>query len=481
MNSQTHLPATAVLPVFGFGFTDSFWNNIRLGVGSLTVTIFPTIFTATISAAMLGPSLVADLPQRWTMTIVSHPDASSLVIQDINDAGDATGFAFLGFGQAVTHRPFIYQAGVPTILPTDAYWTDGFRMNESGLCVGVDIDTGHALHYTDSGVTDLGDLGDLFGANIYIPAMNEAGRFAGYRPLGSSHYEAFTWSAEGGLTAIAPEETSSQANDINQQGDIVGYIGLYYDAQAFLYKDGIRTDFGSTWTGDSRALSIDDMGRILVEHDEDSIGTATYQVVDAETLEILHEGPQFPGDAYTEQVMANNNGDMMAAWLTSPASPHLGFWTIDAGMEEIALPQGSLQAMLVAHNDHGACAGVLIDEQYDITPFAASLESGMRQFHDRIIGEAPIAFLSVIDMNDSGQIAIQFSSNSYGTCAILTPARPGDVDGNGSVDGADLATLLGNWGKRPPDSVSGPDLNMDGFVDGVDLSICLGDWDVTTP
>ena len=56
-----------------------------------------------------------------------------------------------------------------------------------------------------------------------------------------------------------------------------------------------------------------------------------------------------------------------------------------------------------------------------------------------------------------------------------------DVNGDGVVNGADLAIILGNWGTYPVGSVCGPDLDMDGLVDGVDLSLCLGDWDVGGP
>jgi probable HAF family extracellular repeat protein len=446
-------------------------------------TAHSAITTATwfCMVTIASQSLTAEPPQRWTMQVVEHPDASSLVIQDINEAGDAAGFAFLGFGQAITHKPFVWQGGVPTILPTTAYWTDGYRMNEAGLCVGVDLDTGHAIHYTAGGVTDLGALGDLFGSILTFPAMNEAGQFAGYRPLGSSRYEAFTWDSKSGLITLAPEEMSSQANDINEAGAVVGYIGLYYEAKAFLYKDGVRTDFGSSWPGDTRALSIDDAGRILVEHDEDSIGTAAYQVVDAATLEILHEGPQFSADAYTEQVVADGNGDMTVAWITNPAVPHLGWWTLEDGMQEIPLPADSLQAMTTAVNSSGESVGLLLHGFYEIKAYVASLDGGMRVLNERIIGEPQTDFLSVIDINNAGQIAIQFSSNSYGACAILTPARPGDANGDGQVNGADLAIILGNWGTYPVGSVCGPDLDMDGFVDGVDLSICLGDWDVQAP
>lgn len=49
---------------------------------------------------------------------------------------------------------------------------------------------------------------------------------------------------------------------------------------------------------------------------------------------------------------------------------------------------------------------------------------------------------------------------------------PGDVDGNGAVDGADLGLLAGAWGTNNSDA----DLNSDGVVDGADLGILLGSW-----
>ena len=48
---------------------------------------------------------------------------------------------------------------------------------------------------------------------------------------------------------------------------------------------------------------------------------------------------------------------------------------------------------------------------------------------------------------------------------------PGDLDGNGKVDGVDLALLLGDW-----DGSGVGDINGDGIVDGIDLAILLGAW-----
>ncbi len=51
------------------------------------------------------------------------------------------------------------------------------------------------------------------------------------------------------------------------------------------------------------------------------------------------------------------------------------------------------------------------------------------------------------------------------------PSNPADLDGNGEVNGADLAQLLGNWG-----GTGTGDVNGDGSIDGADLSLLLGSW-----
>jgi hypothetical protein len=51
------------------------------------------------------------------------------------------------------------------------------------------------------------------------------------------------------------------------------------------------------------------------------------------------------------------------------------------------------------------------------------------------------------------------------------PACTGDLDDNGAVDGADLGTLLGQWG-----GAGSADLDGNGTVDGADLGVMLGAW-----
>lgn len=67
---------------------------------------------------------------------------------------------------------------------------------------------------------------------------------------------------------------------------------------------------------------------------------------------------------------------------------------------------------------------------------------------------------------------------NYGSGQILklVPTgdyTPGDLDGDGDVDGADLAILLGQWNSMD----CGPaDITNDGIVGGADLAVQLGNW-----
>lgn len=63
-------------------------------------------------------------------------------------------------------------------------------------------------------------------------------------------------------------------------------------------------------------------------------------------------------------------------------------------------------------------------------------------------------------------------TNGNGTAdACESQGVPGDLNGDGAVNGADLGALLGAWGTAGP-----ADLNGNGSVEGADLGILLGNW-----
>jgi DNA-binding beta-propeller fold protein YncE len=59
---------------------------------------------------------------------------------------------------------------------------------------------------------------------------------------------------------------------------------------------------------------------------------------------------------------------------------------------------------------------------------------------------------------------------NIGVITVQGAACPADLDGSGSVGGADLAALLAGWG------TAAADLSGDAQTNGVDLSILLAAW-----
>ena len=70
----------------------------------------------------------------------------------------------------------------------------------------------------------------------------------------------------------------------------------------------------------------------------------------------------------------------------------------------------------------------------------------------------------------------------YAMTATVGGGSTGDLDGNGAVDGPDLAMLLAGWGPCPPAPTACiPDLTGDGAVDGRDLATLLAAWGPCKP
>jgi formylglycine-generating enzyme required for sulfatase activity len=73
-------------------------------------------------------------------------------------------------------------------------------------------------------------------------------------------------------------------------------------------------------------------------------------------------------------------------------------------------------------------------------------------------------------------VAIALGSSPAAVAQDCAGDCTGDLDGSGTVDGADLAVLLGAWGPCPGCVA---DLNGSGAVDAADLAVLLGQWNGT--
>ncbi|MFZ9881521.1 MAG: PQQ-dependent sugar dehydrogenase, partial [Phycisphaerales bacterium] len=89
-------------------------------------------------------------------------------------------------------------------------------------------------------------------------------------------------------------------------------------------------------------------------------------------------------------------------------------------------------------------------------------------------GEDANGEMYIVDQGSSTDGAIFKIVPTTGDAPCAPPCEPADLDCSGSVDAADLATLLGSWG--PCSGACPADLDGSGTVDAADLASLLGSW-----
>ena len=113
-------------------------------------------------------------------------------------------------------------------------------VNASGQIVGWSYISGHvtdAFLYSNGVMTDLG-AGEATG-------VNASGQVVGYSAVANGYAFLYSNATRTNLGRL-PGSLSSEAFGINDNGQIVGssYFGTGRGNHAFLYSDGVMTDFG---------------------------------------------------------------------------------------------------------------------------------------------------------------------------------------------------------------------------------------------
>jgi probable HAF family extracellular repeat protein len=283
-------------------------------------------------------------------------------------------------------RGVIWEGGVPTILapPPNGTMSSAWAINEDGTVVGRWGNT---------------STGPGRAAAVWL---NGQISLALYEALGSPG--------------------SSGANDINDDGAIVGWMGesQSFDAHAYVFQDGQVLDLGV-----------------------------------------------IPGGYTAEAHAINNHNLILGIGRVAIAAPpgferHAFVWEIGV-MVDLSAQFGLGECVFGAVNDLGQAV-------------AYSQVEGLFMWHDGELvllrDRIPAAWLQTLttptDINNIGQIV------DAGANVILQPVgwMPGDVDRNCTVNVQDLLTLLGEWGNLG----SFADTNADGFVNVTDLLILLANW-----
>lgn len=213
--------------------------------------------------------------------------------------------------------------------------------------------------------------------------------------------------------------------------------------------------------------------------------------------EDVHADPQSPYSSFDNSVALNDDGQV--AFIASLVGGGRGVFLSDGGatttIATTANPDvGDIEFFAPAVNNNGLVAFRARDAMNRYVIYVGdgvTLRRVVGQFDEvpADLGLAQIArpdsfpvFGGGVRLNDAGDVTFNASlasaaniSSSWGTGAYIAYADslPSDLNGDGVVNGADLASLLANWG---PCAGCPADFNGDGDVNGADLATLLANW-----
>ena len=396
----------------------------------------------------------SQLPCRYEPTIVYGPPCSNPNVfhpispRAINSAGQIAGHIGGCLGGGDTAMVWTAEEGIVTIpmppMTTDSDAvdiTEAPDMNELGqMCGTVSIldGTGPRGFIYDSGSVTLLDplVGD---PSSFGESVNLFGTVVGYS-TGNQHL-AVTWTGDRALQIPGLLGPDSEAADINDLGDITGWMGVGPAApaggsHAFLWEHGQVTELPIP----EGALALDPRA---ISNNQQIVGRILY-------LDPVH--------IYLKRAFT---------------------WS-DGVVTELPQPPGFESCIALDVNDSGVVCGECEDTDVFGHDAVIWVDGAVHQLAQMLPQDSSITGLGIAwAINNDGVIAasggVIIDDTSHSVMVLLTPVYPtiGDLNCDEVVNALDLSTLLAQWGFGENEPA---DFNGDGFVGPADLAQLLAQW-----
>lgn len=201
--------------------------------------------------------------------------SNNLNVKAFNDSGQIAG-SFLKDGSS--HVFITGPNGTSMVdLGTLGKHSLASDINNSGQIIGQFTTPENNTHAFITGSNGIGmtDLGTFGGKNSYASAINESGQVVGWSQTADGIYHAFITGPNGiGMTDLGtlPYDNASQATDINDAAQVVGFSGSYSPDWGYVSTGGFITgpngeNMIPLGVGNPNSPKINNSGQAIVNSD----------------------------------------------------------------------------------------------------------------------------------------------------------------------------------------------------------------------
>ncbi|MBD1804346.1 DUF3466 family protein [Microcoleus sp. FACHB-SPT15] len=316
-------------------------------VGALVIACGLSIFTATTAATRF----------YYSITDLGTLGGSESYALSINDVGQIVGSSQTSNGDT---QAFLWEGGAMTDIGTAAGYNNSIAIdiNNAGQVLGgttsqVPLFVSSLFLWSNDTITTLPDP-----EICYASGINDAEQIVGLCIVIGTNYAAAAFLPGGSIILDLP----SSANDINNSGQVVGAFSVEIvdvntnnNYEAFLWQDGTVIELGTLGGTNSEANAINDLGQVVGEAQTSSGDFHAFfwdgAMQDLGTLA-----------NYTSSVAygINNKGRVVGAATTSSGSSH-AFVRLNNGMRDLnnLIPANSGWELIEARdiNNNGRIVG----------------------------------------------------------------------------------------------------------------------------
>lgn len=238
-----------------------------------------------------------------------------------------------------------------------------FGINNEGQVVGgagiSPNNNSHAFLYSSGLMQDLGTLGGSINDGSQAFGINDAGQIIGQSTINATAVgHAFLYSS-GSMLDLTPSGGNSYASAINNNGQIVGYIGSGSTIQAFLYSGGSLHTLGTLDGIGSYATAVNESGQVA--------GNIYYGT--AITHAFLYSGVSMQnigtlGGSSAQAFGINDNGLVTGFANTSSGNPHAFLYT-NGSMQDLGTLSGIYNYGSIGYGINAS--GEVVGQSYDQT------------------------------------------------------------------------------------------------------------------